>query len=232
MDAKYGSVSRNPVGLADEQPPHIEELSPLQGESSQNRALVGDFPKVNRLTVCLVAGLVVLLLVGAFVLDPESTRTPGLDELGAGLEGLEHDHRHPFSLLNPVDLGFSSFSRPVASMPSRVLSNFKGSPLPTNSWYQSLLMADEQPSNIHRAYVIPYVVDAAGPIPGLRVHANHISASSTVVQLNIVEDFAITLGVSSDKGLTDYRYKATDMTNLGLSLTWVSINFKIHSMPR
>ena len=89
----------------------------------------------------------------------------------------------PLSKLHPVkDLDLASFQRPDSSRPARPLTdNGKRASYPTNSWYQSLLMPEGEPSELHRTYTVPYLVDAAGPIPGIQVHPNQVAASSTVV---------------------------------------------------
>jgi hypothetical protein len=137
----------------------------------------------------------------------------------------------PFSTLDPVaDLGLPKFHRPATSRPPLPLT--LGQPdarhFPTNSWYQNLLMPRDE---THRAYSIPYVVDCAGPIPGLRVHPNHVDASSFVVQLNVITQYGLTLGATADAGSTatsssthhddTHMYKVTHTTPLGVTLEWV-----------
>lgn len=153
--------------------------------------------------------------------------------------------RAPFSKLHPVDdLGLFDYTRPESSSPSRPVTegiqNVKN--YPTNAWYQSLLMPGGEPSVIHRAYAIPYVVDAAGPIPGLRLHPNHIDASSFVVQLYVIEEYGLTLGAATDaaapvsakhaktaKKLSG-QYNVTHLNSLGLTLKWVSDNGALKCM--
>lgn len=89
----------------------------------------------------------------------------------------------PLSLLDPVnDLNLPLFTRPASSRPAIPLTaNGNQTSYPTNSWYQSLLMPEDEPTSLHRTYSIPYLIDASGIIPGVQAHPNHISASSTVV---------------------------------------------------
>jgi hypothetical protein len=85
---------------------------------------------------------------------------------------------------------------------SNETTTMQHSVFPTNAWYQNLLMyenktsSDQKPGLEYRAYTIPYIVDVTGPIPGLRVHANQIGASSNVIQLNIITEYGLTLGAS------------------------------------
>jgi hypothetical protein len=85
----------------------------------------------------------------------------------------------------------------------------------------------------HRAYAIPYIVDAVGPMPGLRIHANHIDASTSVVQVYVIEEYGLTLGATADASLApkgadgtvkpvSRQYTVTHTTPLGVTLAWVS----------
>lgn len=143
--------------------------------------------------------------------------------------------RAPFSKLDPVkDLGLHAYDRPKENKPARPLTKGlkNAKTFPTNAWYQSLLMPEGEPNVLHRANAIPYVVDAAGPMPGLRVHPNHIEASSFVVQLYLIEEYGLTLGAMADasvskpsdkqaKEVVSHQYTVTHATPLGVTLEWV-----------
>lgn len=139
--------------------------------------------------------------------------------------------RTPFSLLNPVlDLEITDFQRPETTRPSLVLAKYmakhKNRALPTNSWYQNfLLLRDgELPSSANRAYAVPYILDAAGPVPGLRIHTNDIGSSSNVIQINVNDLHGITMGVvqgTSEPSIDmDKVYSVQEMTQLAVSLEW------------
>jgi hypothetical protein len=159
---------------------------------------------------------------------------PGVSPLGGG-SGFDIRHHVPLSTLHPVDdLGLTDIRRPKASRPQRALikgaaaMNGTRAAFPTNAWYQNLLMMDGEPSNIHRAYPMPFLVDVAGPIAGLRVHPNHIQASTSVVQLNIIENYGLTVGAAADATTTKKNdmsttkgYVIENMTPLGVTLGWV-----------
>lgn len=139
------------------------------------------------------------------------------------LDGAE---RPPFSTLDPVhDLGLYSLSRPDGSSPpASILRDTKQRALPTNTWYQNLLMAKGEPNSVHRAYPMPYVVDTVGPIPGLRAHPNHLVASTTVVQLSFVESHGLTLGAAaaneSKSEPPSRQYSVVSTTALAVTLEW------------
>lgn len=138
--------------------------------------------------------------------------------------------RAPFSLLDPIkDLKLYSLSRPEDSSPPKsVLRGTQQRALPTNAWYQNLLMAKGEPSMVHRAYSMPYVIDLAGPVPGIRAHPNHLDASTTVVQLSFVDSHGLTLGASAadlkSSKPPSTRYSVVSTTALAATLKW-------HSLP-
>ena len=141
-----------------------------------------------------------------------------------------------FSLLDPVhDLMLPSYHRDEETGPPKHLFVKKPEsessvhrPYPTNAWYQNLLMLRGEPSNVHRVYSVPYLLDLVGYIPGLRAHSNHILSSTSVLQLTFNEEFGLTLGAAEDlskstsqKGLS-HQYIILETTELGLTLKWVS----------
>jgi hypothetical protein len=145
-----------------------------------------------------------------------------------------HDAR-PFSDRDPVrDLGVMEFTRPLDTSPPQGLFRRSEESLfttqrqatPTNAWYQNMLMVRGEPSNLQRAYSIPYLVDVTGVIPGLRVHHNRIVASTAVMQLSFNDQFGLTLGATGDlqkgsKGTYSYNYTVLETAELGVTLQWV-----------
>ena len=127
----------------------------------------------------------------------------------------------PFSTLHPVDdLGL--FGVLHTRLPPESVQRGIGQALPTSAWYENLLVADGEPTSINKAYVIPYLVDAVGPIPGLRVHPIHLTATATTVQIHTVDTHGLTLGASNGANSTK-EYSVVSTNPLGLTLTWVSI---------
>jgi len=158
----------------------------------------------------------------------------------------------PFSTKDPVhDLGLPDFDRPKDSKPPKTLTEGDGTTsdgrpgntrrrraLPTNAWYQNLLMTnDGEPSSLNRVYTIPYLIDAAGSIPGLRFFANHVAASSTIVQVYSVDEYGMVLGAGADlasgssptsgsdagEGVhpLSNAFRVRKMTSLAVTLDWV-----------
>jgi hypothetical protein len=142
----------------------------------------------------------------------------------------------PFSKKHPVrDMGLIGYKRPLVSSPPEGLfhhstnstsSNGHPVPLPTNAFYQNFLLLQGEPSNLHRAYALPYILDAVGPIQGLHVLPNFLVASTAVVQLSVNEAFGLTLGAAGDVNdsneKTSHKFKVGKATELGVTLHWVS----------
>jgi hypothetical protein len=150
------------------------------------------------------------------------------------------------SLLDPVrDLGLAAYERPESSRPPKALADSPYTVYPTNAWYQNLLMLGKDgdtPQDIHRVYCIPYIIDAAGKIAGLRLHGVYRTVSNTVIQLNTQNEFGLTIGakVNHDNGVVvepttddhgDHDDKPTisrgytihTATPLGVTLEWVRV---------
>jgi hypothetical protein len=142
------------------------------------------------------------------------------------------------SKLDPVvDLHLFAYERPDGSKPPSALTASAYTVYPTNSWYQNLLMVNDNdgPQDIHRVYCIPYIIDAAGKIAGLRLHGVHRTVSNTVIQLNTQNEFGFTIGavsISSDDDDLSRGYTIDTTTPLGVTLQWVSSFFFVRSAFR
>jgi endoglucanase Acf2 len=140
----------------------------------------------------------------------------------------------PLSTLDPVeDLGLYSYDRPAESSPSTRLDQLNRRAIPTNSWYQNILRlnAGEEPTNANKAFLVPYVVDMAGDIPGVRIHVTRVLAEASQVTLTIDEPYALTLGAMT-KGATNGEsglgkgYTVSTATELGITLDWDSYGMR------
>jgi len=172
----------------------------------------------------IAAGAILLLFTGSIlnsVLRPEPKILPTPTK----------NTSRSFSSLDPVrDLGLADYDRPADSKPSKALTRKAKTGrknYPTNSWYQNMLMLQGRPSQVNRVNAIPYVLDAAGPIPGLRVHPNRIESYTTEFHLSLLEFFGLTLGAAPRKDmlksntLLSFEYSVLETTPLGLTLEWV-----------
>lgn len=155
----------------------------------------------------------------------ESTSIPPASDM-------TYTHPKPFSKLDPVyDLHLYGFDRNADTSPPPYIDRPNAdAAVPTNEWYQNLLLNHAETTELQRVYAVPYMVDLAGPIPGLQIHPNHIDASSNVIQLSYVIPHGLTLGAAENsKQATSVNtmtneYSVLQMTPLGITLTWVRIN--------
>lgn len=99
----------------------------------------------------------------------------------------------PFSVVDPTTIGILSIDRPYNSKPGPVLSNLIAinstsnnpeTPLPTNTWYQNLILGSSNNDPENKIFQIPYIIDAAGFIPGLRTHPCHLQANDRMVMVS------------------------------------------------
>eukprot|EP00968_Pinguiococcus_pyrenoidosus_P016745 scaffold1627_cov238-Pinguiococcus_pyrenoidosus.AAC.11 len=152
----------------------------------------------------------------------------------------------PFSTVSPMDLGFLQAKRTALTMPGQIFGDLRlgaraGHPLPTNTWYQNMLMHDDggrYNAAENKAYTIPYVVDTAvrdvgsankndsqtgaGTIPnGLRVHHPHLIGSERIVQLAYDERAALQIG-SLEAVEQQIVAASQPTTELALTLEWAS----------
>lgn len=213
--------------------------------------------RIRPRTALLVALLLLLLLLGVCVSvwlvggessstsSPSSLRNPSTFDSNDENDD-DDDKIGPFSLLDPVnDLNFYAYtnrpadSRPPAAVLERLLdttaaANTHAGALPTNAWYQNLLLLsddDDIPTPLHHAYAIPYGAEAAGPIPGLRVHAGRVQTQHSEAHVVFRDDRpgdGVTLGATarqpSAAGTTipDHRrYTVQAATQLAITLEWV-----------
>lgn len=150
----------------------------------------------------------------------------------------------PFSRQDPVhDLQLLEFNRPKETGPPAKLflnhavssSTQKRTTLPTNAWYQNMLLLRGEPSSIHRVYASPYMLDVVGMIPGLQAHPNHIDSSKFVMQLSYDALSGLTLGATGDAAngnptsdKDSHRYSILTTTKLGLTIGWVRLSEEVH----
>eukprot|EP00586_Coscinodiscus_wailesii_P005383 CAMPEP_0172487124 /NCGR_PEP_ID=MMETSP1066-20121228/16032_1 /TAXON_ID=671091 /ORGANISM="Coscinodiscus wailesii, Strain CCMP2513" /LENGTH=1237 /DNA_ID=CAMNT_0013253525 /DNA_START=99 /DNA_END=3809 /DNA_ORIENTATION=- len=139
----------------------------------------------------------------------------------------------PLSTTPPQTLSLPSLTRTSSSsLPSAYFSSLRsgaaktGKPLPTNAWYQNLLLGDDAPlpTMNNRAYTIPYIVDFVGPVPGVRVHAPNLDmGGDLVVQMSFVERFGLTVGGVGGGVSAGYSLVEDDdvtFSPLGLKVQW------------
>lgn len=99
----------------------------------------------------------------------------------------------PFSFVDPTSLGILSIDRPASSKPGRILDNLISvnsdshipeTPLPTNTWYQNLILGDSNTDPENKIFQIPHIIDTAGYIRGIRTHPCHLQANDRMVMVS------------------------------------------------
>jgi len=125
--------------------------------------------------------------------------------------------KHPMSTTSPMDITFPLYpERSLGSSP-HVLSSYEstvssvqsgdsdvaredlqkvGATYPTNAWYENLLLFDPNQgyTNNNQVYSMPFILDVAGPIPGLTMNLPTKLANNQVVQMYNIPDFGLTIG--------------------------------------
>lgn len=95
----------------------------------------------------------------------------------------------PYSTVDPSSLGFRKIYRPAESKPGPVWGAMlinSTSPLPTNAWYQNLLLGENNRDPENKVFQVPYVIDTAGAIIGLRTHGAYVQSSDKIVMVRLV----------------------------------------------
>jgi hypothetical protein len=182
----------------------------------------------------LIVALIAMVALDAPAVDTVSPRNQSPYPPVDPVEKLSQQRRVPFSTLDPVkDLGLKQISHGEATSPPKMIHKIENrtGPLPTCAWYQNLIMNRGEPGSLQRVYTNPLVLDVSGPIPGLRVHPNHVGSSVTVMQLSYEDQNGITVGISrasstktqSGEDKLSNAYSILSTTPLGITLQWVSI---------
>ena len=215
LEAAAANVTNSPYRSRQEQQQQQQQLSKNSMDNGDN-----DSSKVRlyssaeqrqrqlrRQCLRMSLGLALILLVvlaAAVVVFGNDLLSPANNDMNRHHDESSKKYlscQEPFSRLHPVqDLGLPSFDRPSFHPASSVLGPYKAThstrAIPTNAWYQNLIMLqdDEEPTDFHRTYAVPYVLDASGPMGGLRMHTNHVSSSSNVLQLTSNAMHGVTMG--------------------------------------
>jgi hypothetical protein len=137
---------------------------------------------------------------------------------------LIRDHKKPppaFSTLDPVaDLGLFDYDhRPESSSPGTVFGDlhkgqkYTGMPLPTNKWYENMVLVQNgnEPSDQQQVYTVPYVINAVGPVPGLKLHATRLLGMSTIVQVTYIAPHGVTIGAAKSLDEKDLGAQSGEM---------------------
>ena len=56
-------------------------------------------------------------------------------------------------------------------------------PLPTNNWYENLLLGSSNVDEENKVFQVPYIIDTSGYIQGIRTHPAHVQANDRTVMV-------------------------------------------------
>jgi len=214
---------------------HSSELVPLNPRRRSRLPIntnglpdTGGFRWDKRFAAILAGVSGFLMLVGVLLLvKPSPTPLPILGSAWSS-------RADPFSTANPEDLGILSISRPSNSMPGEILANLidKDSqtgapftPLPTNSWFENLILGDVNNAPENKAFQIPYIIDTAGSIPGIRTHGLWLLANDRMVEMIYEEENGLELGAIEKFKPQHYVHRhqhgtPSTISKLAIELEW------------
>lgn len=132
----------------------------------------------NRITVmCCTLLVSVLCLYALWSVDkePETIESAAWSSVAA-----------PFSTVNPADIGIQVVQRPFSSQPGPIFNALKVKhiPLPTNGWYENFFLGLTNNGPDNSVFQVPYILDTAGYISGLRTHPAHVQANGVTVMVS------------------------------------------------
>lgn len=104
----------------------------------------------------------------------------------------------PFSIIDPQSIGFRYIDRPESSRPGDIFKNVMDlkMALPTNSWCENFFLGSDNNEPENKVFQLPYIIDTAGPIVGLRTHPAHMLANDRQVQMNYELENGLSLGAT------------------------------------
>jgi len=59
-------------------------------------------------------------------------------------------------------------------------------PLPTNNWYENLLLGSSNVDAENKVFAVPYILDTSGYIQGIRTHPAHVQANDRTVMVHSI----------------------------------------------
>eukprot|EP01041_Mallomonas_annulata_P006550 gene6550-13248_t len=148
---------------------------------------------------------------------------PGGDESVSQRASLLSDFP-PFSIQDPRELGVHGVDRSPQSKPGPVFGGLlaRKVPLPTNIWCENIFLGGKITDETNKVFQIPYVVDTAGPIVGIRTHSLHLKGTDRSVIMEIEADSGVTMGseetINSDHVVIDDG--SSFITHVAVELEW------------
>ena len=244
LDIEKNSLLNNNGNTYQNSPPMAYSGTVLSRKKTSSCSLL-DRKKCNVMTLLVIAavGAVSFLYYSGCFEQPTTTQpnTPSPEDENSrnpALSNLKEAYTvnsHPvLSNAHPESIGYPTFMRwagtPGAAYGTYLAQgvNTTGISIPTNRWYQNILLGGPK-DEFGSIYTIPYIVDTAGSIPGLRIQYPNLQASTSIVQMIFNANFGLTLGVDNKAGISS-QYILDDVSQpseLGVTLKWPAVNASV-----
>lgn len=208
------------------------QYSSLSSSNSTENLVSSDEEGPKKSRVMFIAGSCVLAVFSLTVIFSLAAgkETPSMEK------GAWSSKAEPFSNMDPVNLGFKPILRPKVSLPGAVFGDIYQSgskdnkPLPTNAWYQNFLLGTPTSNTKDNSvFAVPYVVDVAGLIPGLRSHACTVMANKAMVRMNYEPENGLTIG-AVEKFETQHHVRNPSLTTPRLTKLAIELEWKAWGM--
>jgi hypothetical protein len=130
----------------------------------------------------------------------------------------------PYSEMDPRQMNFSGITRPD-NLPGKAFGDLRKRKLalPTNSWCENLLYGNHLNRATNKAFQVPYIVDTAGPITGIRYHGATMQANDRMVITTYEPQDGITLGAVEPLRPDHHVVPFPAFGRLALTLHWESL---------
>lgn len=201
----------------DTESPEIKNAS--ENDTNENTTTLGKWtkPKIAAAGISLSFALFILFVLGS--MEVENLEANAWSSIAS-----------PFSIVSPVSLGFIAVDRPAISSPGPIFKNLvsRQIPLPTNSWCENFFLGKSNTGPENKVFQVPYILDTAGPIQGIRTHSTHVQANDRAVMMTYELENGLTLGAVET--FNPQHEIVGDTTNaigrLAIVLEWKSEAFK------
>jgi hypothetical protein len=134
----------------------------------------------------------------------------------------------PISTMDPRGLKLLEAIRPPKSKPPATFGKLRNEnvPLPTNSWCENLLLGNVTEAS-HKIFQLPYAIDAAGYLPGLRAHHVQIKGETTAVEMIYEPTYGFNIGANEEfiKGHEVASNKNLAVARMAVTLQWKSESY-------
>jgi hypothetical protein len=146
----------------------------------------------------------------------------------------------PFSTVDPQALGVIGLDRPSVSMPAPVFDGLlkQDIPLPTNAWYENFFIGTPTTDpDGSKVFQVPYIMDIASVIPGIRTHACHVQAFGRQVMMTHELENGFSLGARESYSVNHsfanpivHPHKQPPFSKLAVELEWSNEEFRSKSL--